>query len=65
MRTELEIYKAMDSYYTAAIVQRDRGQHDAAALARAHILAAKAHAIAWVLNENLAPIFPPSPMARR
>ncbi len=65
MRTEHEIYKAMDDFYTKAIAQRDRGDHNVNACLRAHILAAKAHALAWVLNENLEPIFPPSPMARR
>lgn len=64
MRTVYEIYKAMDYFYTQAIAQRDRGDHDAVALARAHLLAAKAHALAWVLNEKLEPIFPPSPMAQ-
>ena len=65
MRTELEIYNAMRSFYTQAIAQRDRGHHDEVARVRAHILAAKAHALAWVLHEKLDPIFPPSPMARR
>ena len=66
MRTELEIYKAMDNFYTKAIEERDCSHHnDGACLLRAHILAAKAHALAWVLNEKLEPIFPPSPMAKR
>jgi len=56
MRTELEIYKAMDDFYTKAIVQRDRGDHNVDACLRAHILAAKltaeeAAALGWLKDD--------------